>query len=73
MFEAEDFTIPLERQFQLHKLNEEIKNCTDVKQLQNNLIDSVESLVKHQHLLAKVLARTLEQDIERMYTEKGSS
>ena len=67
MFEPEDFTIPLEKELRLHKINKEIDECTDVDILKLHLKNTVEQLTKYQHLLAITLQKQLEQELSKAF------
>ena len=63
MFDPEDFELPLEKQLRMRVVLDEIDNCTDVKQLQENLKACAESLQKYQHLLTITLQKQLQADL----------
>ena len=65
MLSPEDFEIPLEKQLRLRLIKTEIDNCTDVKALQENLKTCAESLMRFQHLCA----RMAEQQLKGFMTE----
>ena len=65
MFSKEDFELPLEKQLRLRVIKAEIDECRDVKALQENLKTCAESLMKYQHLCA----RMAEQQIKSTMTE----
>jgi hypothetical protein len=69
MFDPEDFKLPLERQLKMRLLHDEVDNCTDVKQLQENLKACAESLMHHQHLLSILCRQQLMQELEKWDTE----
>ena len=54
MFTKEDFELPLEKQLRLRVINTEIDECSDIKALQENLKTCAESLMKYQHLCARM-------------------
>ena len=59
MFEKEDFELPLEKELRLRVIKEEIANCSDVDALRENLTSCAESLMKFQHLSAKLAERQM--------------
>lgn len=65
MFNPEDFELPLEKQLRMHTITTEVKECTDVKQLQENLIQCATTLMKYQHLLGKTLERQIIADLNK--------
>ena len=69
MFTEEDFKVPLEKQLKMRLLCDEVDNCTDVKQLQENLKQCAEALMHHQHLLSILCRQQLMQELEKWDTE----
>ena len=59
MFSPEDFEMPLEKQLRLRVIKTEIDECTDVKVLQENLKICSESLMRFQHLCARMAEKQL--------------
>ena len=59
MLEPEDFELSLEKQLRLRVIKTEIDECTDVKQLQENLKQCAESLMKFQNLAAKLAEKQM--------------
>ena len=65
MLNKEDFELSLEKQLRLRVIKTEIDDCTDVKALQENLKTCAESLMRFQHLCA----RMAEQQLKGMMSE----
>lgn len=65
MLSSEDFQLSLEKQLRLRVIKTEIDDCTDVKALQENLKTCAESLMRFQHLCA----RMAEQQLKGMMSE----
>ena len=59
MFEKEDFELPLEKQLRMRVIKKEIDECSDVEALRENLKSCAESLMKFQHLAAKLAERQI--------------
>ena len=59
MLEPEDFELSLEKQLRLRVIKTEIDECTDVKQLQENLKQCAESLMRFQNLAAKLAEKQM--------------
>ena len=59
MFEEEDFILPLEKQLRLRVIETEIDECSDVEALRENLKTCASSLMKYQHITAKLAERSL--------------
>lgn len=47
-------------------ITDEINNCTDVEELQRQLITCAETLMRYQHLLAVVVEDSLKKELERL-------
>ena len=54
MLPKEAFELPLEKQLRFQVIKTEIENCKDTAALQENLVQCAESLMKYQHLAAKL-------------------
>ena len=63
MFNADDFSMPLEKELKLKIINTEVDECTDLDALKENLKSCAKSLLQYQHLLAKICQRQLENEI----------
>ena len=59
MLTPEDFQMPLEKQLRLRVIKTEIDECTDIKALQENLKSCTESLMRFQHLCARMAEEQL--------------
>lgn len=59
MLSTEDFELSLEKQLRLRVIKTEIDDCTDVKALQENLKTCAESLMRFQHLCARMAEQQL--------------
>ena len=59
MLEPEDFELSLEKQLRLRVIKTEVDECTDVKQLQENLKTCAESLMKFQNLASKLAEKQM--------------
>ena len=59
MLSPEDFELSLEKQLRLRVIKTEIDECTDVKALQENLKTCAESLMRFQHLCARMAEHQL--------------
>ena len=67
MLSAEDFKIPLDREFTLVKIKQEIDDCDDKVALRENLKMLVEQNAKFQHIIGKLL----EAEMHRELTDFG--
>jgi hypothetical protein len=66
MFSKEDFELPMEKSLKMRVITDEINNCTDVEELQRQLINCAETLMRYQHLLAVVVEDSLKKELERL-------
>jgi len=66
MFSKEDFELPIEKSLKMRVITDEINNCTDVEELQRQLITCAETLMRYQHLLAVVVEDSLKKELERL-------
>ena len=66
MFSKEDFQLPMEKSLKMRVITDEINNCTDVEELQRQLITCAETLMRYQHLLAVVVEDSLKKELERL-------
>ena len=59
MLNPEDFQLPLEKQLRMRVISQEIDECTDVDALRENLKTCAESLMRFQHLCARMAEQQL--------------
>ena len=52
--QPEDFVLPLEKELRLKVIDQEIRSCEDLKELQSQLIRVTKLFMTHQHLLRPV-------------------
>jgi len=71
MLPKEAFEIPLEKELRLQVIKKEIQDCKDVEALQENLITCAESLMKYQHLAAKLAELHMENLITDFFSTMG--
>ena len=71
MLEPEDLTLPLEKELRLRVIKEEVENCNDVKVLKENLMNCAESLMRFQHLTARLVEKQLKNDMELFFSTMG--
>ena len=63
MIKPEMFELPMEAQFKLRKINDEIDECKDVEALQENLKNMTKMFMRYQHMLNMVLKEVIENNI----------
>ena len=71
MFPKEIFELPLEKQLRFQVVKKEIENCRDVEALQENLITCAESLMKYQHVCAKLAEENLKGLMSEVFSTMG--
>ena len=59
MFAKEDFDLPLEKQLRMRVISKEIDECNDIEALRENLKTCAESLMRFQHLCARMAEQQL--------------
>jgi len=63
MLKAEDFKLPLDREFTLVKIKQEIDECDDKQALRDNLKMLVQQNAQFQHLISKMLEAELHRSL----------
>tara|TARA_Y100001973_G_C5204156_1_gene340185 strand:+ start:1966 stop:2175 length:210 start_codon:yes stop_codon:yes gene_type:complete len=66
MFTPESFEMPLEAQLKLRVVTDEIKQCKDVKVLQDGLIATSELVARYQQILAATIKEVIEHEIDEI-------
>ena len=66
MFEEEDFQMSLEAQLRMRVIEDEIRHCDNVKELQEQLIRVTKLFASYQQLLTRVTERLLKHELEAM-------
>ena len=59
MLSPEDFELPLEKQLRMRVISQEIDECQDIDALRENLKTCAESLMRFQHLCARMAEQQL--------------
>ena len=59
MLNPEDFQLPLEKQLRMQIIKKEVDECTDVEALRENLKTCAESLMRFQHICARMAEQQL--------------
>lgn len=59
MLNPEDFELPLEKQLRMQIIKKEVDECTDVEALRENLKTCAESLMRFQHICARMAEQQL--------------
>jgi len=70
MIPEDAFKLTLEGQLKLRVINDEIRNCSDVKELQDQLFKCSELVMHYQTMLNVILKRTIDKDLNDLINEK---
>nr|BDD47505.1 hypothetical protein 78 [Pelagibacteraceae bacterium] len=71
MLEKEDFEIPLEKELRLRVIKKEIEECNDIEALREHLSSCAESLMKYQHIAAKLAEKNLQASMNNIFSRMG--
>ena len=71
MLKKGDYDLPLEKQLRLRVIINEIDECEDREQLKENLKQCAESLMKYQHVCAKLAEENLKGFMNDILTTMG--
>ena len=63
MFKPEDFELPLEKQLRLRVIDKEVDECDDRDSLKEQLKSCAYTLMRYQHILAKITERQLKEEL----------
>tara|TARA_B100001778_G_scaffold112512_2_gene92153 strand:+ start:18854 stop:19081 length:228 start_codon:yes stop_codon:yes gene_type:complete len=63
-FTPEDFKLPMETSLRLRVINDEIEGCNNADLLKEHLKDCVRMTMQYQHMLEKVIERTIVKDLD---------
>tara|TARA_Y100000817_G_scaffold311801_1_gene304542 strand:- start:1079 stop:1336 length:258 start_codon:yes stop_codon:yes gene_type:complete len=63
MLKAEDFQLPIDREFTLIKIKQEIDECNDKQALRDNLKQLIHQNAQFQHLISKLLEAELHRSL----------
>ena len=73
MLSADDFKLPLEKSLRLRVIKDEIRQCTDLKQMREICVTMAEQNMTFQHIIGRILLADLEADLKLILEaeEKG--
>ena len=66
MLKADWFELPLERELTLVKINQEIDECQDIKQLREHLKETARQSARFQHMISEMLREQLTGEVEKL-------
>ena len=67
MIKAEDFELPMDREFTLVKVKKEIDECDDKQALRENLKMLVDQNARFQHLIGKLIEAELTKELNSFF------
>jgi len=70
MLSPDAFELPIEAEFKLRKINDEIDACADTKELKEQLKAMTKLYMRYHHLLNSVLQAQLARDLDLLIDEK---
>lgn len=71
MLKPGDFDLSLEKELRLRVIKKEIEECNDIEALRENLKSCAESLMKYQHVCAKLAEENLKGFMNEVFTTMG--
>jgi hypothetical protein len=69
MLKADWFNLPLERELTLHKINQEVDDCTDIKALRESVKSLAYQNARFQHIIGELLKENMAVEIKRFFDE----
>ncbi len=67
MLKAEWFNLPLERELTLHKINQEVDECTDIKTLRESVKSLAYQNARFQHMIGEMLKETVAAELSDFF------
>ena len=64
---AEWFNLPLERELTLHKINQEVDECTDIKTLRESVKSLAYQNARFQHMIGEMLKESLTAEVNDFF------
>lgn len=71
MLKPGDFDLPLEKELRLQVITKEIEECRDIEALRENLKTCAASLMKYQHVCAKLAEQNLKGFMSEVMSTMG--
>ena len=63
MLKSEWFNLPLERELTLHKINQEVDECTNIKTLRESVKSLAFQNARFQHMIGEMLKESLTAEV----------
>ena len=69
MLKAEWFNLPLERELTLHKINQEVDDCTDIKALRESVKSLAYQNARFQHMIGELLRESMTAEVAEFFNK----
>ena len=63
MLKADWFNLPLERELTLHKINQEVDDCDDIKALRESVKSLAHQNARFQHMIGEMIKECLNAEV----------
>ena len=70
MLKAEWFNLPLERELTLHKINQEVDDCNDIKTLRESVKSLAYQNARFQHMIGEMLKESVAAELADFFGVK---
>ena len=70
MLKAEWFNLPLERELTLHKINQEVDECDDIKALRESVKSLAYQNARFQHMIGEMLKESVAAELHDFFEVK---
>ena len=67
MMKASWFNLPLERELTLHKINQEVDECDDIKALRESIKSLAYQNARFQHMIGEMIKESLEAEVAEFF------
>ena len=71
MLEPDFFELTIEKELRMKVIEKEVLACNDIDVLKTNLLTCAESLMRFQHLTAKLVEQQLEKEMTDFFSRIG--
>lgn len=71
MLEPDFFELTIEKELRMKVIEKEVLECNDIDVLKTNLVTCAESLMRFQHLTAKLVEQQLQKEMTDFFSTMG--
>ena len=71
MLEPDFFELTIEKELRMKVIEKEVRECNDIDVLKTNLVTCAESLMRFQHLTAKLVEQQLQKEMTDFFSTIG--